>query len=272
MPFKWDENNKSANLSVSGTSDEIVTYTGATGIRSLIQAVLHTVSRRIYWELLLTSLHPVSGYLIGFGVGQQISNFTALLGSTATQFGWCTFGNATDMRLFSNFLWGGTNYGAYPSNGTRLRCAYDGSAGKFWIGNTSGWFNGGNPETGANPTFAGISGSIYPMISLFTAGDQVAGYADPANCVLGLPAGFEYASPYLSGRILIKEGDPDSSAAIDLLVTNRATGASVAKTTTNTDGTFSLQVDDMTIEYDVVAIHPAGTYPPIVVAERVKGV
>ena len=272
MPFKWDINKKSSNLSVSGDNSEIVTFTGVTGTRSLIQAVPHTSLRKVYWELVLNVIHPDAGYLIGFGIGQTATNFTALLGSLATQYGWCTYGNSTDTRLFTNFIWGGSNYGTYPINGTRLRCAYDAPAGKFWIGNSAGWFGGGNPETGVNPTFSGITGAIYPMISLFTSGDKVSGYADPINCTLGLPAGFGYMAPYLSGKILLQDNSEESGEAFHLMCTNRATGAVMFNGSCDADGTFSFQVEDQTTEYDIDAIHPSGTYAPIVVAERVKGV
>jgi hypothetical protein len=64
--------------------------------------------------------------------------------------------NGVDVSLGSAF-----------STGDTYMVAVDGA--NVWFGKNGTWFNGGDPETGANPSYSGLTGEIYPIESNGTA-------------------------------------------------------------------------------------------------------
>lgn len=48
-----------------------------------------------------------------------------------------------------------------------VRFAVDMSAGKMWVGFGGAWDNSGDPAAGTNPQFTGLSGTYFPMVSMY---------------------------------------------------------------------------------------------------------
>lgn len=78
----------------------------------------------------------------------------------------------------------------YPSDvGTRAMVAYDMDVGHLWFGVNGTWFNGGNPETGANPIYTQLSGfMVTPMVSVSYSA-QIRCFVEPDSWLYA-PAGF----------------------------------------------------------------------------------
>ncbi|KAA0572263.1 hypothetical protein FZ983_32345 [Azospirillum sp. B21] len=58
-----------------------------------------------------------------------------------------------------------TSLGSAQSAGQVLMFAVDVSAGAIWFGANGTWYGSGNPASGANPAFTGLSGSLYPTLA-----------------------------------------------------------------------------------------------------------
>ncbi|MDP2103579.1 MAG: LamG-like jellyroll fold domain-containing protein, partial [Candidatus Gracilibacteria bacterium] len=67
-----------------------------------------------------------------------------------------------DQKRYNNAI--GTAYGSSHSAGDVVMIAYDADNGKIWWGCQGIWFSSGNPVTGVNPAYSGISGPLAPWI------------------------------------------------------------------------------------------------------------
>jgi hypothetical protein len=63
---------------------------------------------------------------------------------------------------------------------------------QFWAGYNGTWFGSGNPSTGANPVATGLSGTIYPGITLYDASiDAFTANFGQNPFVYPVPTGFD---------------------------------------------------------------------------------
>ncbi len=47
--------------------------------------------------------------------------------------------------------------------------ALDMDNGKFWAGQDGSWYNGGDPAADLNPVAIGLSGTVYPGVTLYSS-------------------------------------------------------------------------------------------------------
>ena len=73
---------------------------------------------------------------------------------------------STNSTYYGKTIFGATQTGSAVSFTTSqvAQFAYDADAGKFWVGKDNTWLFSGNPATGANPTYEGIEGPIFPCV------------------------------------------------------------------------------------------------------------
>ena len=69
---------------------------------------------------------------------------------------------------------GGSSYGSAFSNGDVANVAVDLDNGKIWIGKDGTYPNSGNPATGSNEMYSGISGTVFPFLSTQGSGTKQA--------------------------------------------------------------------------------------------------
>jgi hypothetical protein len=153
-------NYTNGNLSVSGNS------AGTKNIRTTIGRS----AGKYYWEITATAGIAGSNYG-GIGILESAMPKNAdYIGSTASglSFG---YGNGTYY-----YTWPGVTVpgGAAPANaaisaGVVYMFALNMDTGRFWAGQNGVWYNAGNPSTGANPVATGITGTVYPGITLFAS-------------------------------------------------------------------------------------------------------
>lgn len=81
-------------------------------------------------------------------------------------------------------------YGTTLADGDIVMIALDLDNGKIWWGKNGTWFEGGDPATGANPAYTGISGYFYPAISFDRYGTRAKARFWKNHLSFTPPAGF----------------------------------------------------------------------------------
>ena len=73
---------------------------------------------------------------------------------------------STNSTYYGKTIFNATQTGSAVSFTTSqvAQFAYDADAGKFWVGKDNTWLFSGDPATGANPTYEGIEGPIFPCV------------------------------------------------------------------------------------------------------------
>lgn len=83
------------------------------------------------------------------------------------------------------------SYGSAWTTGTVVGCAVDLNAGLIWWSFNGAWIASGNPATGANPAFTGLSGTLFPATSIYANnGDTVTARFSSADQTYTAPSGF----------------------------------------------------------------------------------
>ncbi|CAN5224677.1 hypothetical protein BH09MYX1_BH09MYX1_36660 [soil metagenome] len=92
------------------------------------------------------------------------------LGPTGLSFGYVTQAN---IKWWISWA-GATTNGVPPANtsidaGIAYMFALDMDTKALWIGSNGVWFNGGDPETNLSPVVTGLSGTVYPGVTLYSS-------------------------------------------------------------------------------------------------------
>lgn len=135
-------------LSATGLSDTLDGY-------RQIRALNGLNSGKRYWEIQLTAL-PAS-YRFAVGIDASSVNFTTTeaetIGDVPGQWGFSQTQAGASLRQF-----GSSTSTTSAVQGDRICCAADLTAGSLWIRvNGGAWIGGGDPATGASPTFSGLA-------------------------------------------------------------------------------------------------------------------
>lgn len=132
-----------------------------------------------------------------------------------------------------------TQYGTRATGAVTAQIAFDATNGKIWIGVNNTWLGGGNPSTGATPTYSGIAAANW-YFAMFIGNTSGAN-----NCSVNLgqqpftytaPTGFVALNTYNLATPTIANG-----AAYMAATTYTGTGASL--TVANTVNGVSFQPD-----------------------------
>jgi len=87
---------------------------------------------------------------------------------------------------------GGSSYGSAFTNGDVANVALDLDNGKIWIGKDGTYPNSGNPATGSNEMYSGISGTFFPFLSTQGGGTkQGTTNFGQSSFTTSAPSGFE---------------------------------------------------------------------------------
>ena len=128
-----------------------------------------------------------------FGVVSEQNSLTAKVGRTITSWGIIESSGASLFQAEHNSV-GSFNLGSQPSVNHKLIAAIDMDLGHLWLGFNTGsgftFFGGGNPATGATPTYQGVSVSGQRLY--FAIGRQLSASFGGQSATLNgaLPTGF----------------------------------------------------------------------------------
>lgn len=233
----------------------------------VVRATARDDAGKRYFEVVLPDSPSV--YVI-VGVASENVSLSGYVGGSAESWGYQTGGykrNAGDYE-------GG--YGGGESAGDVLMCAYDLAAGKIWWGKNGSWFAGGDPETGANPAYSNLSGTLYPAISPYTTARGTlrtvemayapAGYAAPS--VIQPPSGrvltgLAAAHPYDGGRQRVRGTITELGVPGPYRVRlfDRRTGRLLRETWSAADGAYQFAGIAYRPQGYVVVAHDRGADP-----------
>jgi hypothetical protein len=159
MATTLDSSNKYSGLSLSN-GNLTATTDGAYNYES-VRATNYKSSGKFYFEVTATSL----AYLF-IGICNATYSNTTLgnhPGVDTNGYGYWSYGY---------YYYNNSSIGTVPPSyvsGDKIMVAYDMTAGYIWWGKNGTWTNSGNPATGANPIFTGLTGNMYPCISNYAS-------------------------------------------------------------------------------------------------------
>lgn len=139
-----------------------------------------------YFEVALDS-HSSMSREIRVGLAQDGYDPATALGAGASSWAYMTaaykYHNGTSAA-----------YGVVADMPNHVMVAYDADAGKMWVGYNGAWMGSGDPAAGTNPTFTGLSGTIYPAVTVpngnYNVTDRVTGMFHSAGFKHTPPTGF----------------------------------------------------------------------------------
>ena len=164
-----------SNGNLTATSADTVTL-------GTVRANKSANSGKFYFEAKLTA-NP-NGANWAAGIGTASMGLANLPGADA--YGSSMFSAGT---VWSDGAPHGSGFPTSNTVGDVLGVAVDFAAGNLWLAVNGTWIVSGNPATGANPSFTGVSGTFFPAVSVFNGTTVNTAFA-PAFWKYACPAGF----------------------------------------------------------------------------------
>lgn len=186
----WEFSNKSAAVTLKENSllAEHAPYTVVGSVRAN-----RKLTGKRYW----TTTHVSGDITKGFAYGICAATYVPGLHGTTffadTVDGWGYMTDRGAKRHGNGSGWDEVAWGPVLSSGAHLMVAYDEATGSLWFGMNGTWFASGDPATGTNPAYTGITGDVYPCESNGTANTSWTFRANFGNTTFAYPAptGFE---------------------------------------------------------------------------------
>ena len=113
-------------------------------------------SGKWYWEFMSNESNLIGEH----GVAPSSKSLTGTIAYPGSTSGGWGFSNSSGNKVFNNTF---TNITSGGSNGDVIMTAVDMDAGKIWWGRNGTWLGSGNPASGTNQAFSGLSGDLSPM-------------------------------------------------------------------------------------------------------------
>jgi hypothetical protein len=174
MTVTWD--NKSSYHDASNGGRTLSSNTN--GVFHASWSTFGVSTGKWYWEV------QRSGSVnIACSVGCGVSTPTSNVGVTIDSWGYQYNGYKSNNNAFT--LWGNT----YDKTDC-IGIALDLDNGKIFFSKNETWQGSGNPVTGANPTFTGLSGTIKPGVSMYNVGNIITGNFRLAHLIYAPPTGY----------------------------------------------------------------------------------
>ena len=142
----WNPSDKSSKLTLSNNNLTMTSINGSASIRS----TKSKSTGKLYFEIKCDS----GDYFDSCGVMGSGDSLDATVGQSTT--GWGCDGS------YKGYNSGGTATDASAfAIGDVVGVAVDFTSGKIWWAINNTWIDSGNPATGANPMFTGLSGALF---------------------------------------------------------------------------------------------------------------
>ena len=176
----WDPANKSAALTLSDT-DHTATNLATSFWRGVFGSLALSAGK-VYFEA--SSSAGFDSKLIALGVAKAAWPLTTQAGGDTNS--WAI--RHSQAKTYYNNV--GTSYTF--SSATVMQIAVDIDAGKIWFGHDGTWVGGGDPALGTGADYTGLTGPLYPVVSLYftsapapdttiNAGDSAFNYTPPSG-------------------------------------------------------------------------------------------
>lgn len=158
----------------------------ATSLWTSVRALTGKSSGAYYFEFSIDTMNPTANIDVMVGVATSTPPLSSWLGNNAQGWQYADNGNKGNGGTLSA-------YGATYTTGDIIGVAIDLDAGKIWF-SVNGTFNG-DPVAGTGEAFSGLTGTIYPGISLFlgtgSTGTKIISYVpSPIHFSYSAPVGF----------------------------------------------------------------------------------
>lgn len=274
VTLTWDSSYKEAGITLSNGN---ATATVSGPVDSVYEVTFGNIQidsgDKVYWEIQTgTAINNLTVY-ISVGIAGTASTLDSWIGISTPQVGFVSNGNEYENgKSLSPGRYSSVTFAANDI----IMMAVDFDNKKMWIGKNGTWFASGNPASGTNyinTTPLKLSGSAYrPAVGLYAASQTCTIYSGN-DTTYSPPSGFTQLAPAptcISGTLKSKESDA-SGSAINYLVVKRSDGAILAKSTSASDGTYSVETADGSTEYDVFMVDLANKRAKPI-GERILGV
>lgn len=201
MAVTWNASDTHADITLS-SGDLVATRGAAADNWRSSRCNTGRSSGKWYFEVKINDLGGLNTYIV-IGIAKSTMALTTQVGGAGSD----SWGWQTSAQKYFN----GTNaaFGSAAVANDVIQVAVDLNTGKIWWGKNNTWFGSGDPANGANEAYSGISGTVYPAISLYHSGAAVLGEFLDADQTYDPPSGFTAWSP-------IYEEDVNSTGAITM--------------------------------------------------------
>lgn len=175
----WNPADKAADIVLSGS--DLVANSSASAAFRTVRATLSKSSGKFYFEVVVGSTGANDAMVGVASSGLSLTNYT---GSSAASWGYYQV-NGNKYNNASPTAFGAS----YPSPAT-IGVAVDMTAGKIWFAKDNTWQASGNPAAGTNEAFSGLSGSLFPAVSIYNPSRPHTGRFTAAAFAYSPPSGF----------------------------------------------------------------------------------
>ncbi len=187
----YDVATKGSYITVSNNNYDANSSTNCCWANGLVYSGPTFSSGKWYAEFKITGNYPVT---IGVGDASKRQTPEATLGYLPTEYSYYPYnGTIGNNNVFAS---------GYPglTAGDTVMVAVDMTAGKIWFGKNGTWLGTGNPSTGANPQYSGLTGTkAFAVDTLASAGTIQANFGQSGRfgtSYYGAAGGyFTYAPP-----------------------------------------------------------------------------
>jgi hypothetical protein len=172
----WNPTDKSAYITLSSGNLTAINNYGA--LWAGVRANISKASGKYYYEVLV--VNPSSPYIM-IGIANSTASLTTYLGSDTNS--WVYYSLSGTKVSNGGF----DTFGAAYTAGDVIGVAVDITGGNIWWSLNGVYQASGNPATGANPAYTGLTGTLFPAACCY---DLNAGFT-----VRFLSSSFSYAAP-----------------------------------------------------------------------------
>ena len=184
----WNAADTHADIALSN-SNRTATKGGSNATRSARGITGISATGSGYFEVLMQGTETTSNFRL-VGIAQSGTSLTSFPGGDAVSWGYY---EQTGNKYTNNSP---TAYGSTYTNGDVIQVAFNN--GSVWFGKNNTWQNSGNPAANTGAAFTGITGTLYPMISLYKGVAPVhiaTGRFKTADFTYSPPSGFSAWEP-----------------------------------------------------------------------------
>ncbi|WP_109150419.1 SPRY domain-containing protein [Azospirillum sp. TSO5] len=173
----WNPSLAGPSIVLSGGN---LTATGGASTSAALATIGASTGKR-YCEIYVQSVATANDYRIGLAT--SATALSGYLGNDTVSWAYVASGGKVTNGT-------GVAYGAAYTAGDTVGILWDADAGKIWMTKNNVVQGGGDPLAGTNPMYSGISGTLYPAISLVGSGSVGIARFSLTSLVYSPPTGY----------------------------------------------------------------------------------
>ena len=181
----WNPSDKASEITLSA-GNLTATYGTVTGAYRSVRATHGKSSGKHYFEIRFDQITNGAAYSL-FGVCTSAHSMSS--GHIADNANGWAYYQETGAKVTNAVQ---TAYGATYTAADVIGVAVDMDAGKIWFAKNNTWQASGNPAAGTSEAFSGLSGTLFPAVSLYrnSVDPIVTGRFKSSDFSYSPPAGF----------------------------------------------------------------------------------